>query len=118
MNPEAMKHKASLWDGDVGTSAHITDVYWEGDITQLELMEVADQISPDWQTLDLELDPAHPRHGRTYRLKRPQSAPSGDDDALRVSEAESDLAGQFVWVHCCQNIDDTEGELLVEAQHH
>jgi hypothetical protein len=111
MNPEAMKHKASLWDGDVGTSAHITDVYWEGDITQLELMEVADQISPDWQTLDLELDPAHPCHGRTYRLKRPQSGPSGEDDALRVSEAESDLAGQFVWVHCCQNIDDPEGEL-------
>ena len=47
----------------------------------------------------------------TGSICQPQSGPSGDDDALRVSEAESDLAGQFVWVHCCQNIDDPEGEL-------
>jgi hypothetical protein len=56
MHPEAMKHKASLWDGEVGTSGHITDVHWEGDITQEELIDVADQITSDWQTMDLELD--------------------------------------------------------------
>ena len=72
MHPDTMKHKASLWDGEFGTSRHITDVHWEGDITQQELAEVAEQISPDWQTVNLELDPAHPRHGQIYRLsKRP-----------------------------------------------
>lgn len=114
MNPEAMKHKASLWEGEVGASGHITDVYWEGDITQLELTDVANQITPRWQTMDLELDPAHPCHGRTFRLERPQPRPSDENDALRILKAQAELSGHFVWVHCCQNIDDPEGEIRDE----
>ena len=45
MHPDVMKHKAGLWESDVGTSTHITDVHWEGDISEEELREVADQIS-------------------------------------------------------------------------
>ena len=37
MHPDTMKHKASLWEGEFGISRHITDVHWEGDITQQEL---------------------------------------------------------------------------------
>jgi hypothetical protein len=116
MHPDSMKHKASLWFGDVDTSVHITDVHWEGDISQLELMEVADQISPDWQTIDLELDPRHPCYGRTYRLYR--EAP-GDDalETLRALEMEAELAGQYVWVHCCQVVLDPEGELVNATGH-
>ena len=116
MHPDSMKHKASLWFGDVGTSVHITDVHWEGDISQQELMEVADQISPDWQTIDLELDPHHPGYGRTYRLYR--DAP-GDDalETLRALEMEAELAGQYVWVHCCQVVLDPEGELVNATGH-
>ena len=40
MHPDVMKHKASLWEGDAGTSTHITDVHWEGDISEEELREV------------------------------------------------------------------------------
>ena len=111
MNPETMKHKASLWDGAFGTSNHITDVHWEGDITQQELADVADQISPDWQTIDLELDATHPNHGQTYRLHK--NWPSHDDEAfaLRVLEAEDQLEGRYVWVHCCRHVDDPDGEL-------
>ena len=43
MHPEVMKHKASLWDGEFGTSRHITDVYWEGDITLIDFPQV---VSP------------------------------------------------------------------------
>ncbi|MDD2924054.1 MAG: hypothetical protein PHW99_02680 [Rhodoferax sp.] len=112
-----MKHKASLWEGEFGTSRHITDVYWEGDITQQELAEVADQISPDWQTIDLELDPAHPKHGHTYRLQKQAVWPSQDDEdfALGLLEAEEELEGHFVWVHCCKHVEDTAGELVDEA---
>lgn len=111
MHPESMKHKASLWRGDVGLSDHITDVYWEGDITQQELIDVADQITTDWQTLDLDLDPAHPCHGQTYRLQKPWPSPSDEEDSLRMLEAEDELDGKFVWVHCCQNVLDPLGEL-------
>jgi hypothetical protein len=110
MHPESMKHKASLWKGDVGSSVHITDVYWDGDISQQELIDVADQITTDWQTLDLELDPTHPCHGQTYRLQRPRSISSDEEEALREVEAENELEGKFVWVHCCQNVLDTLGE--------
>lgn len=114
MHPDTMKHKASLWFGDVGTSIHITDVHWEGDITQQELREVADQISPDWQTIDLELDPHHPCHGRTYRLSR-SAADLEDGDAMSEHEVENALAGQYVWVHCCQIIMNPNGELRDDA---
>ena len=82
MHPDAMKHKASLWEGEFGNSPHITDVHWEGDISQEELMEVADQISPDWQTIDLELDAAHPCHGKRYRLQK--AWPNPTDEALAL----------------------------------
>lgn len=112
MHPEFMKHKASLWDGEIGSSKHITDVHWEGDISQEELMEVSDQISTDWQTIDLELDPAHPCHGKTYRLQRTWPRMGDEEDSLRILEAEDELEGKFVWVHCCQNIQDPRGELV------
>jgi hypothetical protein len=111
MHPEAMKHKASLWEGEFGKSRHITDVHWEGDITQQELAEVADQISPDWQTIDLELDPAHPRAGNTYRLNKAWPSSDDEDFALRVLDAEDQLEGHYVWVHCCKHVDDPQGEL-------
>ncbi len=112
MHPETMKHKASLWEGEIGTSRHITDVHWEGDITQQELVDVANQVSPDWQTIDLELDPAHPQHGKTYRLNKATS-PSTEDEAfaLSVLEAEDELEGHYVWVHCCRHVYDDAGEL-------
>ena len=115
MHPDTMKHKASLWFGDVGTSIHITDVYWEGDITQQELREVADQISLDWQTVDLELDPSHPCHGRTYRLTRSDTDSTEDEDAHGAWEVENALAGQYVWVHCCQLVLNPKGDLHDEA---
>ena len=113
MHPDTMKHKASLWEGEFGSSRHITDVHWEGDISQQELIEVADQISIDWQTVDLELDPAHPKHGQTFRLVKTASWPSAADEAfaLSVLEAEDELEGHHVWVHCCRHVDDTDGEL-------
>lgn len=114
MHPDTMKHKASLWDGEFGTSRHITDVHWEGDITQQELAEVAEQISPDWQTVNLELDPAHPRHGQIYRLSKRPTWPSPDAEAfaLSVLEAEDGLEGRYVWVHCCRHADDPAGEMV------
>ena len=112
MHPESMKHKASLWDGEYGTSGHITDVHWEGDITQEELMDVADQITPDWQTIDLVLDAGHPRFGEVFRLRKfaPDFAEVVSDTHKEHAEAEQ--AGQFVWVHCCKHIDDQHGELV------
>ncbi len=107
MHPDAMKHKASLWEGAFGDSRHITDVYWEGDITQEELQEVADQISPLWQTVDLELDPAHPQHGKTFRLHNTSREFSGQV----LLETEDELEGRYVWVHCCQHVYDPAGEL-------
>ena len=110
MHPNSMKHKASLWTGEVGIG-HITDVHWEGDITQQELMDVADQITTEWQTINLELDPTHPCHGQTYRLHRPWPSPSDEEESLRMLEAEDALEGKFVWVHCCKNVMDPLGEL-------
>ncbi len=110
MHPDAMKHKASLWEGEVGTSSHITDVHWEGDISPAELREVADQISNQWQTIDLELDPAHPHHGRTFRLHRDLDAVVSEAESLFLQETEEELDGQYVWVHCCQHVLDPEGE--------
>ena len=115
MNPDLMKHKASLWEGDFANSHHITDVYWEGDITQDELIEVADQISKDWQTIDLELDSAHPCHGQSFRLHKTWPSRTDEVNALRVLELEDQLEGQYVWVHCCQHIYDTAGELTDES---
>ena len=51
-----MKHSASIWDGEVGNSRCIDVVHWEGDITPEELANVASQISPVWEMVDLQLD--------------------------------------------------------------
>ncbi|OYT90685.1 MAG: hypothetical protein CFE43_17030 [Burkholderiales bacterium PBB3] len=110
-----MKHKASLWDGDFDNSRHITDVYWEGDITREELIEVADQISKDWKTIDLELDAAHPRHGQSFRVHKTWPSLADEADALRALDVEDQLEGQYVWVHCCQHIFDPAGELTDDA---
>ncbi len=110
MHPETMKHKASLWEGEVGTSNHITDVHWEGDISQDALREVADQISNLWQTIDLELDPTHPRHGQTFRLHRDLAALVSAAELQFLQETEDELDGQYVWVHCCQHGFDPAGE--------
>jgi len=117
MHPDAMKHKASLWDGELGNSRHITDVYWEGDISQAELMEVADQISSDWKTIDLELDAAHPCHGRTYQLLKPWLGAMVDDYSEHIRTTVDALQGQYVWVHCCQHVYDPAGELEDEEGH-
>jgi len=111
MHPDTMKHKASLWDGEVGTSNHITDVHWEGDISQDELREVANQISAAWQTIDLELDPAHPRHGQTFRLHKDWAAMASAAESQFLQETEDELDGKYVWVHCCQHVFDPAGEL-------
>ena len=111
MHPDVMKHKASLWEGEFNRSRHITDVYWEGDITQEELREVADQISRNWQTIDLELDPAHPCHGRVFRLERDSPDLNDQPPIALLQETEDELGGQYVWVHCCQHVYDPLGEL-------
>lgn len=110
MHPEAMKHKASLWDGDYGTSRHITDVHWEGDITPEELIDVADRITTEWQTIDLELDPAHPSYGQVFRLERPSQNALEDASELSIAQAEDELAGKYVWVHCYQLVEDPQGD--------
>lgn len=110
MHPEAMKHKASLWDGDYGTSRHITDVHWEGDITPEELIDVADRITTEWQTIDLELDPAHPSYGQVFRLVRPSQNALEDASELSIAQAEDELAGRYVWVHCYQLVEDPQGD--------
>jgi hypothetical protein len=111
MHPDAMKHKASLWEGDFGTSRHITDVCWEGDITQDQLMDVADQITLEWQTIDLELDAAHPCHGQTYRLQKVWPDTSDARSPEEVLQAEGELCDKYVWVHCCKHVYDPAGEL-------
>lgn len=110
MKPAAMKHKAILWDGASGTSRHITDIHWQGDITQEELIDVADQVTSEWQTIDLELDPAHPAHGQVFRLQRHWQDAVEDADDLRKAEAQDKLAGKFVWVHCSQLVEDPQGD--------
>jgi hypothetical protein len=114
MNPETLKHKASLWEGDYGTSRHITDVQWEGDITQEELIDAADRISSEWETLDLELDPAHPLHGQVFRLKRPSQDDIEETHAFREAQALAALVGKDVWVHCCQYVYDPNGDFEEE----
>jgi hypothetical protein len=110
MHPESMKHKASLWEGTFESSAHITDVHWEGDITPEELMDVADQISSKWQTIDLALDEAHPCHGQTFRLEKQIPDLAEVASTVQRIEAETELAGRFVWVHCCQRVFGASGE--------
>jgi hypothetical protein len=110
-----MKHKASLWHGEVGTSGHITDVHWEGDITQEELIDVADQITSDWQTMDLELDPTHPCHGQVFRLCKFVPDLTDATSEFQKRQAEAELAGQYVWVHCCQHVADTLGDMEDDA---
>lgn len=112
MHPETMKHKAVLWDGEPGTSRRLTEVVWEGDITPEELAQVAEQVDTEWQTIELQLDPAHPRHGEAFRLQKTWPNPDDEAFALRVLEAEDELEGQFVWVHCCKRVEDPEGELV------
>ena len=111
MHSDTMKHKASLWEGDFGTSRHVTDIHWEGDITRDELKAVADQITPDWQTLDLELDPSHPCFGNTYRVHPTWPTPLAEEHAFRILEAEDELESKYVWVHCCKHVFDAAGEL-------
>lgn len=115
MHPESMKHKASLWDGEYGVSVHITDVHWEGDITQEELIDVADQITLDWRTVDLELDPTHPCHGQVFRLCKfvPDLAEANSES--EKLQAEVELAGQYVWVHCCQHVYDPLGDMVDDS---
>ena len=115
MHPESMKHKAGLWEGDYGTSRHITDVYWEGDITQEELIDVAEQITSDWETLDLELDPAHPLHGQVFHLKRRSQDDIEEEYAIREAKTLAGLVGQDVWVHCCQHVYSADGDYQDEV---
>jgi hypothetical protein len=114
MHPETMKHKASLWDGEFGISGHITDVHWEGDITREELTDVADQVTSDWQTIDLELDPAHPCHDKIYRLYKLIPDLNAATSESQKLQAEVELAGQYVWVHCCKHVFDPLGDLQDE----
>jgi hypothetical protein len=111
MHPETMKHKASLWDGEFGTSNHITDIHWEGDLTQEELVDVADQITVDWQTIDLELDPAHPRNGQVFRLCKAVPDLAEVSSESQKIQAEAELVGEYVWVHCCKRVADPVGEM-------
>jgi hypothetical protein len=59
MHAKTMKHSASLWDGEVGASRCIDVVHWEGDITPEQLIHVANQITTEWQMIDMQLDPLH-----------------------------------------------------------
>ena len=100
MHPKTMKHSASIWDGEVGQSRCIEVVHWEGDITPEQLANVALQISADWQSIDMQLDPAHPMHGNVYHLRRV----SGDEYEeaeyqKRKAAFEARYAGKRVWVH-------------------
>jgi len=109
MHPTSMKHSASIWDGAVGSSNCIDVVHWEGDITPEQLANVAHQISPVWQTIDLQLDPAHPMHGNVYHLRR-----LNDDEyeeqqyQQRKAAFEARYAGQRVWVHAYHFEEDLE----------
>ena len=110
MNSKTMKHSASIWDGTVGDSRCIEVVHWEGDITPEQLANVAHQISSVWQTIDIQLDPAHPKHGNIYQLRRL------DDDEYEEAEYhkrkaafEARYAGKRVWVHGYHFEEDTAG---------
>jgi hypothetical protein len=100
MNPKSMKHSASIWDGEIGTSHCIDVVHWEGDITPEQLAHVANQISKDWQTIDMQLDTAHPMHGNVYHLRRITDDEYEEAEYKKRKAAfEERYAGQRVWVH-------------------
>ena len=100
MNPNTLKHSASLWDGAVGESNCIEVVHWEGDITPEQLANVAHQISSAWQSIDLQLDPAHPLHGNLYQLHRLHEDEYEEAEYLKRKAAfEARHAGKRVWVH-------------------
>ncbi len=100
MNPKSMKHSASLWDGEVGVSRCIDVVHWEGDITPEQLANVANQISVEWQMIDLQLDPAHPMHGNAYHLRKLSDDEYEEAEYLKRKAAfEAKYAGKRVWVH-------------------
>jgi hypothetical protein len=107
MTAKTMKHSASLWDGEVGNSRCIDVVHWEGDITPEQLANVATQISTVWQTIDLQLDPAHPMHGNAYHLRK-----MADDEyeeaeyQKRKAAFEARYAGKRVWVHGYHHEED------------
>ena len=110
MRAKAMKHSASVWDGEVGASRCIDVVHWEGDITPEELAHVASQISPDWQMLDLQLDPAHPLHGNAYQLRRRTDDEYEEAELIKRRAAFAvKHAGKRVWVHGC-HIEVRPGE--------
>jgi len=107
MNAKTMKHSASLWDGPVGESNCIEVVHWEGDITPEQLANVAHQISADWQTIDLQLDPAHPLHGNVYQLRRLHEDEYEEVEYQKRKAAfEARYAGKRVWVHCYHYEED------------
>ena len=100
MRKNAMKHSASIWDGEVGASRCIDVVHWEGDITPEELANVASQISPDWDMVDLQLDPVHPLHGNTYQLRRLTDDEYEEAELIKRRAAfATKHAGKRVWVH-------------------
>lgn len=95
-----MKHSASIWDGEVGNSRCIDVVHWEGDITPEELANVASQISPVWEMVDLQLDPAHPLHGNPYHLRRLTDDEYEEAEFYKRRAAfEAKHVGKRVWVH-------------------
>jgi hypothetical protein len=100
MQAKYMKHSATIWEGEVGASRCIQTVHWEGDISRQQLANVAQQISADWQTIDLQLDPSHPRHGQTFQLRRASSDEYEEAQYLeRKAAFEARYAGRRVWVH-------------------
>jgi hypothetical protein len=100
MNAKTMKHSASIWDGEVGASRCIDVVHWEGDITPEQLANVANQVSMDWQMIDVQLDPAHPQHGNAYYLRRKTDDEYEEAEYLKRKAAfEAKYAGKRVWVH-------------------
>jgi hypothetical protein len=100
LHPKHMKHSASIWDGAVGQSRCIETVHWEGDITPEQLANVANQISPVWQSIAVQLDPAHPLHGNVYELHRPDEDEYEEAEyQKRKAQFEARYAGKRVWVH-------------------
>ena len=111
MNAKTMKHSASLWDGEVGASRCIDVVHWEGDITPEQLIHVANQITTDWQMIDMQLDPLHPLHGNAYHLRRMTDDEYEEAEYQKRKAAfEHKYAGRRVWVHGYHyEVDDVAG---------
>lgn len=100
MKTKAMKHSASLWAGEVGTSECIEVVHWEGDITPEQLVNVANQMTADWEMIDMQLDPAHPMHGNVYHLRKLSDDEYEEAEYIKRKAAfEAKYAGKRVWVH-------------------